>query len=546
MVDTDPAALAAALRARLTGPGGEFELAVEDVRGVPLPVFVRRRAALRDWLIDSASFGDTEYLVQGDRRLTFAQHLAAVGSLADILAHEYSVREGDRVAILAANSPDWVVAFWATISLGAVVVASNAWWMAREAEYSLQRARPSVVIADGKRAALVDGLDFRVLRMADVPRAIAVRGPAELPDVRPDEDEPAVVMYTSGTTGHPKGAVHSHRNLLAVIEYHRYTDAMAAKLAAAFGMPTRPGPRRFLMSLPLFHIASLHNLALTRVTTGDTVVVDEGRFDVDRVLRLIEREAVTNWAIVPTMAHRIVEHGSLDDYDLSSLASLSINSAPSSPALKERVRTAVPSVQAALADSYGLTEASTAATVATPMDLVLYPTSVGMPIPSVEVSIRSASGGLLPDGDEGEIWLRSQFTMLGYWDDPEATAASLTSDAWLRTGDVGSMRDGRLYMTTRRSDLILRGGENVYPAEIEAVLEEHPAVAECAVFGVDDADLGQAVAAIVVCTGVTEGELRAFAAERLAYYKVPAHWRLTDTPLARTATGKVMRRQLAI
>jgi steroid-24-oyl-CoA synthetase len=354
-------------------------------------------------------------------------------------------------------------------------------------------------------------------------------------------------MYTSGTTGHPKGAVHSHRNLLAVIEYHRYTDAMAAELAARFGLPERTGARRFLMSLPLFHIASLHNLALPRLTTGDAIVIDAGRFDVDRVLRLVEREAITNWAIVPTMAHRLVSHESLAEYDLSSLAALSINSAPSSPALKDKVRAAVPTVQAALADSYGLTEASTAATVATPADLALHPTTVGAPIPSVEVSIRDAAGSPVPDGVEGEIWLRSQFTMLGYWRDPEATAAVITPDGWLRTGDLGALHDGRLFMASRRFDLILRGGENVYPAEIEAVLDEHPAVAECAVFGVDDVDLGQAVAAVVVLAAdASVEELRAFAAERLAYYKVPALWRLTDRPLARTATGKVIRTGLTL
>jgi acyl-CoA synthetase (AMP-forming)/AMP-acid ligase II len=379
-----------------------------------------------------------------------------------------------------------------------------------------------------------------------VPRLVSARGPVELRDVVPHQDAPAVVMYTSGTTGHPKGAVHSHRNLLAVIEYHRYTDAMAAAMAAAFGLPTRTGPRRYLMSLPLFHIASLHNLVLPRLTTGDTVVIDEGRFEVDRVLRLIEREAITNWAIVPTMAHRITSQGGLDQYDLSSLAALSINSAPSSPALKERLRTAVPAVQASLADSYGLTEASTAATVATAMDLALEPTTVGRPIPGVELSIRTAAGDPLPEGEEGEIWLRSQYTMLGYWEDPDATAAVLTDDGWLRTGDLGRLQDGRLFMASRRSDLILRGGENVYPAEVEAVLDEHPAVRECAVFGVDDADLGQSVAAVVVSTGVTEEELRTFAAERLAYYKVPAQWRLTGEPLARTATGKVVRRALSV
>jgi acyl-CoA synthetase (AMP-forming)/AMP-acid ligase II len=540
-------AAVAGIRARLTGPGGEFELIEQDVRGVRLPVFANRRRALRDWLVDSAACGDREYLAQGDRRLSFADHAAAVASLADVLACDFGVARGDRVGILAANSPDWVVAFWAATALGAVVVAGNAWWSAREATYSLGRVRPSVVVADGRRAALLDDLDAPVLRISDLARLIAARGPTVLPDITPDEHDPAVVMYTSGTTGYPKGAVHSHANLLSVIEYHRYTDAVAGELATAFGLPARTEPRRFLMSLPLFHIASLHNLALPRLASGDTVVVDEGRFDVDRVLRLVEHEKITNWAVVPTMAHRLVEHGPLDDYDLSSLAALSINSAPSSPALKDRVRAAVPTVQAALADSYGLTEASTAATVAAPMELVLHPTSVGTPIPSVAVEIRDATGTRVGDGEEGEIWLRSQFTMLGYWEDAAATDAMLTPDGWLRTGDLGSLRDGRLFMASRRSDLILRGGENVYPAEVEAVLDEHPDVAECAVFGVDDADLGQAVAAVVVtATDLTADALRAFAAQRLAYYKVPAHWRLTTTPLTRTATGKVIRRSLTL
>jgi acyl-CoA synthetase (AMP-forming)/AMP-acid ligase II len=545
---SDAAQIVAGLRARLTGPGGEFELAEQDVRGVRVPVFVNRRASLRDWLAGSAELGPVEYLVQGDRRLSFADHAAAVASLADILACDHGVGPGDRVAILAANSPDWVLTFWAAVSLGAVVVAGNAWWTAREASYSLGRVRPAVIVADGRRAALLDGLAGPVLRTSDIPRLIAARGPARLADVTPDEDQAAVVMYTSGTTGYPKGAVHSHRNLLSVIEYHRFTDALARETAAALGMPARVGGRRFLMSLPLFHIASLHNLALPRLASGDTVVIDDGRFDVDRVLGLVEHEKITNWAIVPTMAHRLVEHAALADYDLSSLAALSINSAPSSPALKEQVRAALPTVQAALADSYGLTEASTAATVATPMDLALHPTSVGPPITSVAVEIRDASGARVPDGEEGEIWLRSQFTMLGYWEDPAATDAMLTPDGWLRTGDLGSMRDGRLFMASRRSDLILRGGENVYPAEVEAVLDEHPDIVECAVFGVDDADLGQAVAAIVVTasTGLTERALHAFAAERLAYYKVPARWRLTTTPLMRTATGKVIRRSLSL
>jgi acyl-CoA synthetase (AMP-forming)/AMP-acid ligase II len=202
----------------------------------------------------------------------------------------------------------------------------------------------------------------------------------------------------------------------------------------------------------------------------------------------------------------------------------------------------VPSVDQSIVDSYGLTESGTAATVATPPDLAAHPTTVGRPIVAVDVEIRDAAGAVVPDGVEGEICVRSPYVMLGYWDDAEATSAAIAPDGWLRTGDIGSMRDGLLFVSTRRSDLILRGGENVYPAEVEAVLGEHPAVLECAVYGVAHPDLGQEVAAVaVLAADATEDELRAYVAERLAYYKVPARWRLTAEPLPRTATGKVMR-----
>ncbi|MDQ2797475.1 MAG: acyl--CoA ligase [Actinomycetota bacterium] len=540
----DLANVVATVKAELTGPGGEFELAPQDVRGVRLPVFVNRRRSLRSWLADSAAFSERECVVQDDRRLTFAQHQAAVAALADALAADHGVGPGDRVAILAANSPDWLVAFWAATTLGAVVVAGNAWWTAREAVNALSRFGASVIVADGRRAALLDDLGVPILRIADVPALVATRSAATLPDVRIDEDDAALVMFTSGTSGRPKGAVHSHRSLLSVIEYHRLSDAVVAAMNSALGAPPRTAARRFLMSLPLFHIASLHNLALPRLATGDTVVIDEGRFDVDRVLRLVERERITNWAVVPTMAHRIVAHGPLEDYDLSTLVGLSINSAPSSPALKDRVRSAVPTVQASLADSYGLTEICTAATVASAVDLAAYPDSVGMPIASVELRVCDADGAVLPDGEAGEIQLRSQFTMTGYWDDPQATADAIDPDGWFRTGDLGHVVDGRLFIAARRTDLILRGGENVYPAEIEAVLDEYPGVQECAVLGVEHPELGQEVAAVIVPTAgatVTEEDLRAFAAEQLAYFKVPSRWRFTEEPLRRNATGKIIR-----
>jgi acyl-CoA synthetase (AMP-forming)/AMP-acid ligase II len=247
------------------------------------------------------------------------------------------------------------------------------------------------------------------------------------------------------------------------------------------------------------------------------------------------------------MAHRIAEFDGIDRYELSSLTALSVNSAPSSDQLKQRLRAALPQISATLADSYGLTESTTAATVASALDLAMRPGTVGRPVVGVELQIRDADGRVLPDGVEGEICIRSAYAMTGYWRDEAATAAMFTGDGWMRTGDIGSLRDGYLFMSTRRTDLILRGGENVYPAEIEAVLDEHPAVVESAVFGVDHPDLGQEVAVVVVTSGgVTEDELRAYAAEHLAYYKVPSQWRLQSESLPRTATGKIVRTNLAL
>ena len=532
----------------LTAPGAPFELVEEDVLGVRVPVFRNRVRSLGELVRDSVRFGDRVYAATATTEMTFAEHARQVASLAAALREEHDVQPGDRVAIAAANSPEWVTAFWATVSLGAIAVGFNAWWAGGEVAYALGHAEPKVVIADAKRAAVIveAGVAVPVLSVEeDLPR-LAERDPeTSLPDVAVQEDDPATILYTSGTSGRPKGVVHTHRNLLAVLEYHRFNDA----LAAAFGDPTPPEDKRYLMAMPLFHIASLHNLAVPRLATGSAAVIHQGAFDVDRVLRLIEQRRVTNWGAVPTMANRLLEHGDLSGYDLSSLGSFALASAPSSPAFKDRLRKALPFAEQALADSYGLTETSTACTVASPLDLAEAPDSVGRPIISVQLEVRDESGHAVAEGVEGEVCVRSQFVMQGYWRDPDATAAAIRADRWLHTGDIGVIEQGRLRLSTRRSDLILRGGENVYPVEVEQVLAEHPLVREGAVFGVDHADLGQEVAAVVVVDdlgALTEDDLAKYVADNLAYYKVPTKWRLTTEPLPITATGKVARRDVSL
>ncbi|KAB2383609.1 class I adenylate-forming enzyme family protein [Actinomadura montaniterrae] len=527
---------------RLTGPGGEFELREEEVLGTRLPVFAGRARSLGEVLARSAALGDRDYIVTAARRLSFAEHAAQAASLAKALRDEHGVRPGDRVAIDAANTPEWIVAFWGAIAAGAIAVGYNAWWAPREIEYALGHTEPKLVIADAKRAAQMPA-GTRVLTVEEDVPALAARYPSagfDLPDVA--EDDPAVILYTSGTSGRPKGAVHSHRNLTSVIEYHRLNDA----LLTAFGDPADPASRRYLLALPLFHIASLHNLAVPRLATGTAVVMHEGAFDVDKVLRLIEKERVTNWGAVPTMANRMIEHGDLSRYDTSSLTGFALASAPSSPAFKEKLRAAFPPAANALVDSYGLTETCTGVAVASPMDLAEAPGTLGRPVAGVALEIRDADGKPLPEGEEGEVCVRSAYNMLGYWRDEEATARAIGPDRWLRTGDIGTVEQGRLRLTARRSDLIIRGGENVYPAEIENALAEYPGVRECIVLGVPHPDLGQEVLAVVVFGGTpaAEADLAAFARDRLAYFKVPSRWKITTDPLPRNATGKVIRREV--
>ncbi|MGW9568200.1 class I adenylate-forming enzyme family protein [Prescottella equi] len=538
---------------RLTGFGGPFEIVEEEVLGTRMPVMKNRDRAVGDLLAQSVKWGDRDYLVTEDRRVSYAQHAADAYALAAALRDRYGVEKGDRVAILGANTPEWVTSFWATQALGAITVGLNGWWVPREIEYGLQHSAPKVLVVDAKRGAALAGVDtsgITILTMEeDLPNLFAEFAGAQRPVVTVDEDDPSVILYTSGTSGRPKGALHSHRNLLAVVDYHRYNGAIMASFTGKQFDPDVPTHMRDLLTSPLFHIASLHNLAVPRLAMGGALVINQGSFDVDRILRLVERERVTNWGAVPTMASRLLEHGNLDRYDLSSLTSFSLASAPSSIAFKDRLREQVPFARNALVDSYGLTECSTAIAVATSAELEEYPGTLGRPIITVSMEIRDPFGEWLPDGMEGEVCVRSPFVMLGYWNDPVATENSITPDRWLRTGDYGVVEDGRLRLTGRRSDLILRGGENVYPTEIEQILDEHPAVQECAVVGSPHPDLGQEVSAVVVVTPgatVTEEELREFASERLSYFKVPTKWRITTDLLPRNATGKMNRREIHV
>ncbi|ASR36272.1 fatty acid--CoA ligase [Prauserella marina] len=533
--------------AKLTAPGAPFEIRTEDVRGEALPVFAGRQRCLGELLRASTAFGEADYLVTEHGGISFAEHHAAVAALATGLREEYGVGRGDRVALCAANGPEWIIAFWATVALGAVAVGMNSMWAGDEIGYGLSLTRPVVLVADERRAARGGASGIPLLSVErDLPALVAKYRGAGLPSLTVDEDDPAVILFTSGTTGRAKGATHSHRNVIAACWFHLLNDAIAAEL----GHPQ--AGRRFLLATPLFHIAALHNLAVVRLAVGDTAVIHLGKFDIDRVVALIEQERVTNWGAVPTMVSRLVERLEQPGgggRDLSSLRTISVGSAPSSPALKQRLRAVLPSAGKTLGTTYGLTESSTAATLASAAELRADPDTVGRPVPTMSVEIRGTDGRPVAEGTEGEIWLRGPQLMLGYWGDPEATEAASAPHGWFRTGDLGTMSGGALRVSSRRSDLILRGAENVYPAEVETQLAAHPSVRECIVLGLAHPDLGQEVGAVVVLRAegeVSETELREHLLARLARYKVPSRWLLTTRELPRNATGKVERAKVRL
>ena len=537
------------VRAKLTGPGGLFEVVEEDVLGERMRVFKNRARSLRDLLRSSAAHGEKEYLVHDAQRVSYAQHLARVASAALVLRERYGVGQGDRVAILAANCAEWPVAFWATVSLGGVVAALNGWWTPDEIGYGVADSAPRLLIGDRARLARAKGLGLTIPMLEIESRFGELLGrSAELPDVSIAEDDPAVILYTSGTTGRPKGALASHRGIVGFVHTTSYAGAetLFTELAAA-GQASPPGPRPQgvqLATSPMFHLSGLYATIVLQLALGGKLVMRSGRFDEAETIRLMARERVSAFAALGSMGPRLARHPELAKHDLSCVENVGFGGAPVSPAVQELMRQAFPNARAAQGIGYGSSESVSAPTSIRGAEYALHPTSAGRVIPTHDFEIRDESGKALPEGVEGEIHIRSPYLMLGYWGKPEATAATLKPGRWLATGDIGRFENGLLYINSRARDMILRNAENVYPVEIEYRLEQHPLVREATVFGVDHEEWGQAVKAVLVPepgARLEPNELARWCAETLAAYKVPTEWELRSEPLPRNASGKVLK-----
>lgn len=535
-----------------------FEIVEAEVHGVPMRVFRHQPTSLRQIWDLSAVHGDAVYLVYEDERITFAQAHRMVRALAHRLTTVHGVGRGDRVAIATRNYPEWAVAYWATVSVGAVAVPLNAWWTGPELAYGLADSGAAVLFADDERverlAPHLDGTAVRAVILVRTDRDVAhgerfadaVAGDdPPLPPVEIAPDDDATIMYTSGTTGRPKGAVQTHRNFGAFLMngVYRAATAAAAAPAAPAAPPTRPVT---LLTLPLFHVGGLQSFLLPFTASGGTVVLMY-RWDPVAAVDLIDREGVTTIAGVPTTVFQLLDAAAEAGSELASLTGLSSGATLVPPELVRRIDEQSRS-RVAPGNGYGLTETSGAAIANFGADYVARPDSVGLPIsPVIEVRIAGDDGGELPRGEVGEIWLKGPTVIRGYFGLPDATAAAFT-EGWFRTGDAGRMDDeGYLYVVDRLKDVVIRGGENVYAAEVEAALYEHPDITEAAIIGVPHARLGEEVGAVVrVREGstLTDAEVRSHVAARLAAFKVPTRVWISTDELPRNATGKVLKRQL--
>ena len=540
--------------AKVTAPGERFE--TEQVTlpdGVTYTAFKNAPRSLRQVFDTARDRGDEIFLVYEDERWSFQRTMQHVDALAALLV-ERGVKKGDRVSIGMRNYPEWVLAFAAITSIGAVSVSLNAWWTEEELAYALEDSGTTLLLADRERVeralparerlgfdivgvrlggASFDGVD----RLEDV---LPVGAPMPDVDVTPDDD--ATILYTSGTTGFPKGAVSTHRAVTQAL--------MAFGCRAAVDRLRRPdapkptGKPAFILIVPLFHVTGCVPVMLSCFSAGSKLVIMY-KWDPERALELIEREQVTNFVGVPTQSWDLLESPSFATRDTSSLISVGGGGAPAPPQLVARVDSSFEKARPSL--GYGMTETNAYGPGNNGQDYVDRPTSTGRVVPIMQIAIRDPDGNDVAVGQQGEIWFKGPNLIRGYWNKPEATAETIV-DGWLRSGDIGRVDDeGFVYVEDRAKDMVLRAGENVYCAEVEAAIYEHPDVYEAAVFGVPHDRLGEEVAcAVLPKAGATldAAALQSFLGERLAAFKVPSVVRIVDDRLPRNPAGKILKREL--
>ncbi|WP_225008333.1 MULTISPECIES: class I adenylate-forming enzyme family protein [Novosphingobium] len=552
--------------AQACAPGAPFEMRETEIRGRTYRTYVNAMGTLREIFEIGRGWGDREFLVFEDERLTYDQAFRAAGALGRVLSERYGVRKGDRLVIAMRNLPEWIIAFWAGASIGAVLTPLNAWGTGEELAYGIENSGARVAIVDGERldrlAPCLAGLDLAGLI---VTRGEAAHGavswesligkPADygalpddpMPDPECDTDDLATILYTSGTTGRPKGAMGSHRNIMTNMVSLGFNGARAA-IRRGEGLPPPPDPdappppqKTILVPVPMFHVTGTNSMMVPAIVGGAKIVLMY-KWNPERFLELIEREKVNSTTGVPAMVWQVLESPDFGKRDLSSLEAYSYGGAAIAPELAIRFSQVFPWFP--IGQGYGATETSSVSATHSAEDYLTHPDSVGVAVPCVDLKVVDDAGKDLPQGSVGELCIRGPNVVAGYWNNPEGTAAAFT-DGWYHTGDVCRIdEEGFVYLLDRKKDMLIRGGENIYCVEVESVLVSHPAVIDAAVVGLPDRVLGEEVGALVQLkpgASVSEAELKAYVARHLAPFKVPVAIDVRTEEFPRNASGKTLK-----
>ena len=522
-----------------------FKIGNEDVLGESLPVFINRPRNLAAFILQSQYHAESVYLEYQSKKISFAEHYDLVGKTIHLLRSKYNVGPGDRVAIYAANSPEWIIFFWATVSIGAIACGLNGWWNGKEAIKALDAASPKLLVGDEKRISRLSSHDHPQIIFEELALSDYSNIDHNFHDA--NEDDCACLLYTSGTTGTPKGVMTSHRSMISNTMLQLLQGASVAARSSKLGTDWSANKPKSLITSPLFHVSGLSAGAVTALFAGTSSYLYDGKFDADRIVEIIKNSKITSWGgAVPTALRRVLNVAEKEKSKLESLLVVGGGGAPIPEELINKSKIVFPNVKHNFGYGYGLTESGAITIINWGDTLDSNPTSPGQPMPTIHVELRDDNGELiLDDNVEGEIYVKSPSVMLGYYENPTATAESLTEDRTLKTGDFAYRNKGLFFISSRRTDLILRGAENVYPQEIELLLDAHPKVIESAVIGIPDEDLGQQVKAFIrINADIDTPELEKYLEDNLAKFKVPSIWEIIDVPLPRNASGKVMKHVL--
>jgi len=549
--------------ALLCAPGQKFEFETVGIRGVPTRVWKNALPNLAELAKIGRTHGDRLFVIYEDERMSFDEWFRATAKMADHF-QSLGVKKGDRIALAMRNLPEWPVIFFAATSIGAICVPLNAWWTGQELAYGLADSGTQILVCDAERlerisphiaelkslenilvsrsrAVLPDGV-VTLESVLGTTKDYAKLPQAELPEVAIDADDDATIFYTSGTTGNPKGALGTHRNLITNVFSGGYAAARSV-LRRGDALPD-PVPKVGLTVIPMFHVTACSAGLMGSVAAGNTLVFMY-KWDTVKAFEIIEREKVNSTGGVPTIVWQLLEHPDREKYDLSSLEAIAYGGAPSAPELVRKIKEVFGALPG---NGWGMTETMATVTSHSSEDYLNRPTSAGPPVPVADLKIMDEVGKVeIPTGEVGELWVRGPMIVKGYWNNPQATAETFI-DGWVRTGDLARLDDeGFCYIVDRVKDMLIRGGENIYSSEVENVLYDHPAVTDAAIIGIPHRTLGEEPAAVVHFapgTSATEAELQQWVRDRLAAFKVPVRIIFCEETLPRNANGKILKKDL--